>query len=137
MTGAAVTPVEPLRVDRVEPTDPPPETALGSLDQQPVLIGEQAVAVAQPAVLGDFPAEKLQELAAVAVLQEDRLAAITACADMVNGARELNPQRSRHEGNITCRAQKVKATYGHAPVRAPKHRRRARRFLLEMYPQAV
>jgi hypothetical protein len=97
MAGALVTPVESLRVDGIQPTDAAAEVAFGSLDQQPILILQQTITMAKPPVLPDLPPEKFEKPTAVAILEKYCLAGIAASAHVINGAREFNPQRSRHE----------------------------------------
>jgi hypothetical protein len=76
---------------------PRPRLPSGVFDQQPVLIFQQAIAVAQPPVLADLAPEKLEELTTVAVLQEDLLTGVAASAHVIDGACEFNPQWPRHQ----------------------------------------
>ena len=96
--------VEPLRVDGVQPADATTQVGLRRLYQQPVFSLEQTVGKACPARLRHLPAEQQQKLLAVAVFEEDRLSGVAARADVVERARILKAQGSRHDAIMLAEA---------------------------------
>lgn len=89
MAGPPTMAVEPLGVDAVEPLDTCGEPLSGRLEYQVVVGAEEAKSVAAPAVALDRSGEKLQELAAVIVVQEDVLRSHATGCDVKVAVREL------------------------------------------------
>jgi hypothetical protein len=75
--------VEPGGIRAVQIPHPFREVAPGRADQQVIVVWHQAVAVAMPAALGDDPAERAEEDAAVVVRPEDLPPRDPASGDVV------------------------------------------------------
>ena len=59
------------------------------------MVGHQLVLVEDPFVAADGLGEKVEELQAIAVAEEDVLAVVAAVVQVPGGAREVEPKRSR------------------------------------------
>jgi hypothetical protein len=88
--------VEALRVDSVQLPHPARQVRLRSLDDEVVVVRHQAIGVARPAVLPDDITEDTEERPTVTVVEEDRLAGIAPCGDVVESARKLDTEWPCH-----------------------------------------
>ena len=97
VTAAAVAPVEPHRVDAVQPLHPAGELGLCRLDEQVEVVVEQVPCVHAP---GEAPLDVEEELEpglAVAIVEHDRPLLDAAADDVVPGrARQLAARDPRH-----------------------------------------
>ena len=68
----------------------------GRLDQQMVVVGHEAIRVADPAVAGYDLAQSLKKQFTVDVVQEDLLPIVTPAGEVIECAWKLHPERSCH-----------------------------------------
>jgi hypothetical protein len=65
------------------------------------VIGHQNKAESFPAVAADRHSQSIDKTLVIGLVLEDTLPRIATAHDMVNGARELDPQRPAHPSNLT------------------------------------
>jgi hypothetical protein len=71
------------------------------LDEQVVVVPEQAACVEAPAVVASHASQELQEDRAVPVVEEDRRVVVPFCSDVVVGARREVTKRPCHPSTVT------------------------------------
>jgi hypothetical protein len=97
VTAAGVAPVEPHRMDAVEPLHTAREVGLGRLDEQVEVVVEQVPRVHAPSEAPSDVDEALEPGFAVAIVEHDRPLLDAAADDVVPGrARKLAPRDPRH-----------------------------------------
>jgi hypothetical protein len=89
VAGAAVAPVEGLRVDPAEVAHPLAEIGRQRLDHQVVVVAHQAVGVAQPSAPGDGAPEQIEKVLPVGIILIDSRSSVAAPGHVVQGALEL------------------------------------------------
>jgi hypothetical protein len=92
-----VTAIEPLCVGAVESFQASTEIGLWRFDHEMIVIAHQAISVASPMLLRDFPTEQADELPPICVIYEDGLLCVAAGGDVVEGASEFETQWASHE----------------------------------------
>ena len=100
MSNAFVPPVETLSVNAVELAHADREIGLTGLDQQMLMIGHQAVGMADPVIATNHPGQCLEKQLAISVGKKYFLASVAAAGQMINGAGELQSKRARHSGAL-------------------------------------
>ena len=109
VTAAGVAPVEPHRVDAVQPLHAPGELGLGRLDQQVEVVVEQIPRVHAPRVALLDVEEELEPGLAVAIVEHDRPLLYAATNDVVPGrARQLAARDPRHGSDATAQSAPAK-----------------------------
>jgi hypothetical protein len=101
MAGAYVPAVEALRVHTVQLTHTEREVRVRGLYQQVVVVRHQAVAVTNPVEAIARVCQYSEEGGSVSVIAIDDFSAITARRDVVQSARKLDSERSRHTADDT------------------------------------
>ena len=89
VAGAAVLPVEALRVDAVEPAEAVGELAARAGEDEVVVARHQAIRMDVPVLGADDLGEEGQEAAAVVVVAEDRAAVDAPDRDVVDAVGEV------------------------------------------------
>src|SRR6266545_1125776 len=87
----------PFDQDRLEPAHADGEIGLGRFDEQMIMIGHQAVGVADPTVTTDDSGESGQKHLAVSVSEKNFLARVAAAGQMIYGTWKLQAKGSRHD----------------------------------------
>jgi hypothetical protein len=89
VTNAAMHAIELLRIDAVQLSHPARESGRTSLYQQMIVVGHEAVAVTQPVVPLAHLRKNGEERPSIRIVEIDRLAAVSARGDVIEGAGEL------------------------------------------------
>ena len=87
MTGPAMPLIEKLRVDAVQLTHADGQVAVRGFDEEMIMIGHEAVSVADPVVSFNDVLEGAQKVLAVSIVFKDGFLFVTARRHMINGAR--------------------------------------------------
>jgi hypothetical protein len=98
-------PVIVLRVDAVQVPHHPRQVALRGLEEQVIVVLQEAIGKDPDAPHLMTVAEKLEEPQPVNAIGEDPLAGQAAVHDVVVGTRELNAERTGHEGTLERKAR--------------------------------
>ena len=88
--------IDPLRVDAVEVAHASRQVRIGRFDQEMVVVGHQAVRVAEPPVPINCLCKGLKEGIAIRIGEEDLLTSVTTARDVVDGSLIFNPQWPCH-----------------------------------------
>jgi hypothetical protein len=100
---ADVAPVEPHRVDAVQPLHPARELGLSRLDKQVEVVVEQVPGVHVPVMAALDVDEELEPGLAVEIVEHDRPPLDAAADDVVPGrARQLAARHPRHSFDATA-----------------------------------
>jgi hypothetical protein len=110
MVLAGMSVVERARVLSVQVTHPLREVRERRLDQQVVVVAEEAAGVQAPAVAPAHPAQDPREDGAVGVVAEDRLVVVPLRDDVVVGACLEVAERSAHVDDRSRGARRRTAT---------------------------
>ena len=73
------------------------------------MVGHQAPSMAEPAATSHRGGEHLQEAAAVAVVEKDLGPGVAARGEMIDGARKLGAERTRHVVDDRWRTERLQA----------------------------
>jgi hypothetical protein len=116
---ASVAFVEGARVLAVEVAHPVGQVRQGRLDEQVVVVPEQAAGVQPPAVRTPDAPQDLEEDGAIPVVEEDRRVVVPFRSDVVVGARREIPVRAAHPSTVTAQlcAKPRAARLGAGPSR--------------------
>jgi hypothetical protein len=98
--GPAVAFVEELRVDAVQLPHAEGKVAVRGLDEKMVMVGHEAVGVAEPIIAFVNMLEGVQEVQAVSVILEDWLLLIAAGRHVIDCAGVFDAKRTGHEARI-------------------------------------
>jgi len=118
VVGTAVSFVEGARVLAVQVAHAFGEVRQRRLDEQVVVVAEEAAGVQPPAIAPADPLQDPDEDGPVPVVGEDWRAAVPFRPDVVVGARDGVTERSSHGGDRTgaCRGRWAKSVSRHARV---------------------
>jgi hypothetical protein len=100
MPDPAVPFVEKLGVDAVQLSHAEGEIAVRSLDEEVIVIGHEAVGVANPIVAFINVLESIQEVLAVLVILKDRLLFVPAGGYMIDCAGIFYAERAGHDETL-------------------------------------
>src|SRR5215831_2972123 len=112
MTFVALPPVEPLRVDAVQPMHATRDVCVGRLHEKVIVVRHQAVRMAAPFQRGNDLFKQLQESESVARVREDCFLAIPAGRYVVDRAWELRARRARHVPTVAAAPPSARAWHG-------------------------
>ena len=93
--------VKKLGVDAVKLSHAEGEVAVGRFDQKVVVIGHEAVGVAQPVITFVDVLKGVEKIIAVLVVFEDGLLFIAARGNMIYGTRVFYAKRAGHCANVS------------------------------------
>ena len=91
-----MTPVKALRISAQKPLHPIDQIGLSGFHHEMKMIAHQTVSVHLPAGLGAGLSKGKEKLLPILLIQENKLAPITAAHQVIAGTRILNAQRSSH-----------------------------------------
>jgi hypothetical protein len=97
MARAPVLAIHPASVATVEELHAGGKTLLGRTHEEVIVVRHQAVRDDAPVLLDNDPGEPTEELDAVEVVTENRLAVVAARSDVVVAPRLEGPRRTCHE----------------------------------------
>jgi hypothetical protein len=92
--------VKKLGIDAVELSHAEGEVAVGCFDQKMVVVGHEAVGVAQPVITLVNVLKGVEEILAVLVVSEDGLLFVAAGCDMIYGARVFYAKGAGHGAKV-------------------------------------
>ena len=96
MSHASVTSIVPLGIDAVQLPHPPGEVAVGSLNDQMVVISHKTVGVAQPVETLHHLAQGVEKEPSVLVVIKDIFSGVAPGGHVVDRTIELDSQRTCH-----------------------------------------
>jgi hypothetical protein len=99
----SVQPIAALRVDPVQLAHAPGESIIQGFNDQVIVVGHQAVAIAQPSHPPADLTEDMEERLSVPIIQVNRCTAIATGGDMIHRTRKLSAQWSRHIAKYCAR----------------------------------
>jgi hypothetical protein len=88
--------LDPVGIRGIQVMDPLGNVRFGSPDEQVIMVAHQAITVANHGVFFEGLLELFEENMAVSVLEKDRVFAVSAGIDVVNGIRIGYSERSSH-----------------------------------------
>jgi hypothetical protein len=107
VAGSLMSFVEKLGIDAVQLSHTKREVAIGGLDQKMVVVGHEAIGVAQPIVALVYMLKGVEEVLAVLVVFEDGLLLVTTGGYMVDCTGVFYAKRTGHGVNIAEAIQNV------------------------------
>ena len=119
MTGPSVPFIEELCVDTVKLPHAGGEISVGSLDEEVIVVGHEAVGVTDPIVAFIDMLEGIEKFLAVLIVFKNRFLLVTAGGHMIDRAGVFNAKRTSHGGTIAenwRNGKKVDLT-----LRCPRH----------------
>ena len=108
MTGPAVPFVEELGIHSVQLPHTEGEVAVRSFDKEMIMVGHEAVGVADPVISLVDVLEGVQEVDAVLVVFENGLLFIAARGDVIDSTGVFYAEGTGHEGNLANNKENVK-----------------------------
>ena len=93
--------VKKLGIDAVKLSHAEGEVAVGCFDQKMVVVGHEAVGVAQPVITLVDVLKGVEEILAVLIVFEDGLLFVAARGNMIYGAGVFYAKRTGHCANVT------------------------------------
>jgi hypothetical protein len=100
MTDPAVPLIEELRIDAIQLPHAEGEVAVRSFDQKMIVVGHEAVGVADPVVTFVDVLEGIEEVQAVSVILKNRLLLVPAGGHMIDCTGVFDAKRTGHGGTI-------------------------------------
>ena len=100
MTGSAVSLIEELCIDAIQLPHAEGKVAVRGLDKKMIMVGHEAVGVAEPIIAFVNMLEGVQEVQAVSVILEDWLLLIAAGRHVIDCAGVFDAERTGHKATI-------------------------------------
>ena len=93
--------VKKLGIDAVKLSHAEGEVSVGRFDQEMVVVGHEAVGVAQPVITLVNMLKGVEKILAVLVVFEDSLLFVAARGNMIHGTRVFYAKRTGHRANVS------------------------------------
>ena len=108
LTPNRIQPVDSLREDTVDVPHASRQIGARCLDNEVVVVGHQAVGVADPRESSDDLAQELEKSRPIGISEEDPASIIAATGDVVQSSFEFDSQWTRHGPSLAWRRPKIK-----------------------------
>jgi hypothetical protein len=92
--------VKKLGIDTVQLPHPEGEVAIGCFDQKMIVVGHEAVGVAQPIITLVDVLKDVEEVLAVLVIFEDSFLFVATRGHMIHGTRVFYAKRTGHGASV-------------------------------------
>jgi hypothetical protein len=92
--------VKKLGIDAVQLPHPEGEVAIGCFDQKMIVVGHEAVGVAQPIITFVDVLKNVEEVLTILVVLEDHLLFVATRRNMIHGTRVFYAKRTSHGENV-------------------------------------